>query len=244
MPVIWESLAEVSASARYVVRAGRYLRNRAELDRVFAAHQPDAVMHLGREPRRSPAPSLTCRFHQTISSAPTCRWKPPVHIGTAWTRLRKAAFRFHHISTDEVYGDLPHPDEVAPVRRCRSLPRRPYAPLQQPAYSASKASADHLVRAWRRLWSADRGHQLLQNNCGPYLLPEQVDPLVILNALDGKPLPVYGKGDQIRDWLYVEDHARTLYTVGHHRRDGRDLQHRWAQREAELRWCTPSAIAR
>ena len=126
--------------------------------------------------------------------------------------VRKAAFRFHHISTDEVYGDLPHPDEVATGE---TLPlfteTTPYAPSSP--YSASKASSDHLVRAWRRTYGLPTIVTNCSNNYGPYHFPEKLIPLVILNALDGKPLPVYGKGDQIRDWLYVEDHARALYKV-------------------------------
>lgn len=124
----------------------------------------------------------------------------------------KAAFRFHHISTNEVYGDLPHPDEVT---ECDALPLfteiTPYAPSSP--YSTSKAASDHLVRVW--LWT--HGLPTIVTNCsnnyGPYHFPEKLIPLVILNALEGKQLPIYGKGDQIRDWLYVEDHARALYKV-------------------------------
>jgi len=125
---------------------------------------------------------------------------------------RKAAFRFHHISTDEVYGDLPHPDEC-PVGEVLPLftEATSYAPSSP--YSASKASSDHLVRAWQRTYGLPCIVTNCSNNYGPYHFPEKLIPLVILNALEGKNLPVYGKGDQIRDWLYVEDHARALYTV-------------------------------
>jgi len=117
---------------------------------------------------------------------------------------RKASFRFHHISTDEVYGDLEGPEDLFTETTS-------YAPSSP--YSASKASSDHLVRAWRRTYGLPTIVTNCSNNYGPYHFPEKLIPLVILNALEGKPLPIYGKGDQIRDWLYVEDHARALYKV-------------------------------
>ncbi len=126
--------------------------------------------------------------------------------------MKRKNFRFHHISTDEVYGDLPHPDEV---NSNETLPlfteMTAYAPSSP--YSASKASSDHLVRAWKRTYGLPTIVTNCSNNYGPYHFPEKLIPLVILNALEGKALPIYGKGDQIRDWLYVEDHARALYTV-------------------------------
>ncbi|WP_270792971.1 dTDP-glucose 4,6-dehydratase [Aeromonas sp. QDB21] len=206
-----ESLAEVSASERYVFEQVD-ICNRAELDRVFAAHQPDAVMHLAAESHvdrsiTGPADFIETNIVGTYTLLEAAR--------AYWNGLdeaRKAAFRFQHISTDEVYGDLPHPDEAAPGE---ALPlfteTTPYAPSSP--YSASKASSDHLVRAWRRTYGLPTIVTNCSNNYGPYHFPEKLIPLVILNALDGKPLPVYGKGDQIRDWLYVEDHARALYTV-------------------------------
>lgn len=124
----------------------------------------------------------------------------------------KAAFRFHHISTDEVYGDLPHPDEMASETVLPLFTEQTaYAPSSP--YSASKASSDHLVRAWMRTYGLPTIVTNCSNNYGPYHFPEKLIPLVILNALEDKALPIYGKGDQIRDWLYVEDHARALYTV-------------------------------
>ena len=206
-----ESLAEVSSSERYAFEQVD-ICNRAELDRVFAAHQPDAVMHLAAESHvdrsiTGPADFIETNIVGTYMLLEAAR--------TYWNGLdevRKAAFRFHHISTDEVYGDLPHPDEVAPGE---ALPlfteTTPYAPSSP--YSASKASSDHLVRAWRRTYGLPTVVTNCSNNYGPFHFPEKLIPLVILNALDGKLLPVYGKGDQIRDWLYVEDHARALYTV-------------------------------
>ncbi|MBL1562545.1 NAD-dependent epimerase/dehydratase family protein, partial [Klebsiella pneumoniae] len=114
------------------------------------------------------------------------------------------AFRFHHISTDEVYGDLHGTDDLF-------TEETPYAPSSP--YSASKAGSDHLVRAWNRTYGLPVVVTNCSNNYGPYHFPEKLIPLTILNALAGKPLPVYGNGEQIRDWLYVEDHARALYKV-------------------------------
>ena len=206
-----ESLADVSTSDRYAFEQVD-ICNRAELDRVFAAHQPDAVMHLAAESHvdrsiTGPADFIETNIVGTYVLLEAAR--------AYWNDLdesRKSAFRFHHISTDEVYGDLPHPDEV---KAGEALPlfteTTPYAPSSP--YSASKASSDHLVRAWRRTYGLPTVVTNCSNNYGPYHFPEKLIPLVILNALDGKPLPVYGKGDQIRDWLYVEDHARALYAV-------------------------------
>ncbi|MGQ4867865.1 dTDP-glucose 4,6-dehydratase [Aeromonas caviae] len=206
-----ESLACVASSERYAFEQVD-ICNRTELDLVFAQHQPDAVMHLAAESHvdrsiTGPAAFIETNIVGTYTLLEVAR--------AYWNNLdeiRKTAFRFHHISTDEVYGDLPHPDEAAPGE---ALPlfteTTPYAPSSP--YSASKASSDHLVRAWRRTYGLPTIVTNCSNNYGPYHFPEKLIPLVILNALDGKPLPVYGKGDQIRDWLYVEDHARALYTV-------------------------------
>ena len=122
----------------------------------------------------------------------------------ALDEARKSAFRFHHISTDEVYGDLEGPEDLF----TETTPYQPSSP-----YSASKASSDHLVRAWARTYGLPTLVTNCSNNYGPFHFPEKLIPLVILNALEGKPLPIYGKGDQIRDWLFVEDHARALYKV-------------------------------
>lgn len=206
-----ESLSSVSDSERYAFEQVD-ICNRGELDRVFSEHQPDVVMHLAAESHvdrsiTGPADFIETNIVGTYMLLEAAR--------TYWNGLddtRKSAFRFHHISTDEVYGDLPHPDEVSGGG---SLPlfteTTPYAPSSP--YSASKASSDHLVRAWRRTYGLPTIVTNCSNNYGPYHFPEKLIPLVILNALDGQPLPVYGKGDQIRDWLYVEDHARALYTV-------------------------------
>ncbi|MFZ3388769.1 dTDP-glucose 4,6-dehydratase [Buttiauxella gaviniae] len=206
-----ESLAEVSGNDCYAfVQADICDRN--ALDNIFAEHQPDAVMHLAAESHvdrsiTGPAEFIETNIVGTYTLLEAAR--------AYWSKLneeRKASFRFHHISTDEVYGDLPHPDECA---LGTDLPlfteTTSYAPSSP--YSASKASSDHLVRAWQRTYGLPCIVTNCSNNYGPYHFPEKLIPLVILNALEGKNLPVYGKGDQIRDWLYVEDHARALYTV-------------------------------
>ncbi|WP_461603515.1 dTDP-glucose 4,6-dehydratase [Aeromonas salmonicida] len=231
-----ESLAEVSASERYAFEQVD-ICNRAELDRVFAQHQPDAVMHLAAESHVDRSISGPAAFIETNIVGTYTLLEAARTYWNGLDEVRKAAFRFHHISTDEVYGDLPHPDEVSPSplgeegrgdtllpsplageglgMRGNKLPlfteTTPYAPSSP--YSASKASSDHLVRAWRRTYGLPTIVTNCSNNYGPYHFPEKLIPLVILNALDDKPLPVYGKGDQIRDWLYVEDHARALYKV-------------------------------
>ncbi|MGL4937075.1 dTDP-glucose 4,6-dehydratase [Shewanella sp.] len=206
-----ESLASVSTSARYAFEQVD-ICNRAELDRVFALHQPDAVMHLAAESHVDRSITGPADFIETNIVGTYMLLEAARAYWNGLDEVRKAAFRFHHISTDEVYGDLPHPDEVAVGE---ALPlfteTTPYAPSSP--YSASKASSDHLVRAWRRTYGLPTIVTNCSNNYGPYHFPEKLIPLVILNALDGKPLPVYGKGDQIRDWLYVEDHARALYKV-------------------------------
>ncbi|MTD26402.1 dTDP-glucose 4,6-dehydratase [Erwinia sorbitola] len=207
-----ESLATISNDARYAFEQAD-ICDRAALDAIFAAHQPDCVMHLAAESHvdrsiTGPADFIETNIVGTYVLLEAAR--------SYWNGLdaeRKAAFRFHHISTDEVYGDLPHPDEVGtdPALLPLFTETTSYAPSSP--YSASKASSDHLVRAWLRTYGFPTIVTNCSNNYGPYHFPEKLIPLVILNALDGKALPVYGKGDQIRDWLYVEDHARALYRV-------------------------------
>ena len=198
-----ESLKSVSESQRYSFEQVD-ICNRAQLDRIFNQYQPDAVMHLAAESHvdRSidgPAAFIETNILGTYQLLEASR--------DYWRRLpenRKASFRFHHISTDEVYGDLDGPEDLF-------TETTPYAPSSP--YSASKASSDHLVRAWRRTYGLPTLVTNCSNNYGPYHFPEKLIPLIILNALEGKSLPVYGKGNQIRDWLYVEDHARALYKV-------------------------------
>ncbi|MDY7891162.1 dTDP-glucose 4,6-dehydratase [Aeromonas caviae] len=217
-----ESLAEVSSSERYAFEQVD-ICDRIELDRVFALHQPDAVMHLAAESHVDRSITGPAAFIETNIVGTYMLLEAARAYWNGLDEVRKAAFRFHHISTDEVYGDLPHPDEFetpSPLAgegrgEGEKLPlfteTTPYAPSSP--YSASKASSDHLVRAWHRTYGLPTLVTNCSNNYGPFHFPEKLIPLVILNALDGKPLPIYGKGDQIRDWLYVEDHARALYTV-------------------------------
>ena len=205
-----ESLTSVSDSDRYSF-AQVDICDRAALDQVFATHQPDAVMHLAAESHvdRSidgPAEFIETNIVGTYQLLEATR--------AYWNTLdseRKQAFRFHHISTDEVYGDLPHPNDSEQASEHLFTEQTSYAPSSP--YSASKASSDHLVRAWQRTYGLPVLVTNCSNNYGPYHFPEKLIPLVILNALEGKPLPIYGAGDQIRDWLYVEDHARALCKV-------------------------------
>lgn len=198
-----DSLVSVEGHERYMFEQVD-ICDRAALDRVFAEHQPDAVMHLAAESHvdRSidgPAAFIETNIVGTYTLLESAR--------AYWNSLdeeAKAAFRFHHISTDEVYGDLEGTDDLFTETTS-------YAPSSP--YSASKASSDHLVRAWLRTYGLPTVVTNCSNNYGPFHFPEKLIPLMILNALDGKPLPVYGNGMQIRDWLFVEDHARALYTV-------------------------------
>ncbi|GAB1232441.1 dTDP-glucose 4,6-dehydratase [Ferrigenium sp. UT5] len=175
----------------------------AEVARVFREHQPDAIMHLAAESHVDRSISGPADFIQTnivgtytLLEAARAYWNG---LDTA----RKAAFRFHHISTDEVYGSLG--EQGFFTEETAYEPNSPY--------SASKASSDHLVRAWHHTYGLPVVTTNCSNNYGPYHFPEKLIPLVILNAVNGKPLPIYGKGDNIRDWLYVDDHARALRRV-------------------------------
>ena len=197
------SVADVANSERYVFEQVD-ICDAAALEALFVKHQPDAVMHLAAESHvdRSidgPAAFIETNIVGTYTLLEAARsyWK-------VLPQDRKEAFRFHHISTDEVYGDLHGTDDLF-------TESTPYAPSSP--YSASKASSDHLVRAWQRTYGLPVIVTNCSNNYGPYHFPEKLIPLIILNALAGKPLPVYGKGNQVRDWLFVEDHARALYKV-------------------------------
>ncbi len=198
-----DSIASVADSERYAfVQAD--ICDRAALDKIFAEHQPDAVMHLAAESHVDRSIDSAGEFIQTnIVGTFTLLEAARAYYQTLPSE-RKAQFRFHHISTDEVYGDLHGTDDLF-------TETTPYAPSSP--YSASKASSDHLVRAWRRTYGLPTIVTNCSNNYGCYHFPEKLIPHMILNALDGKPLPVYGDGKQIRDWLYVEDHARALYLV-------------------------------
>lgn len=208
-----ESLKSVINNKRYTFEQVD-ICNRVELDRVFNTHKPDAVMHLAAESHVDRSITGPSDFIQTNIVGTYNLLEAARQYWNTLTDTAKAAFRFHHISTDEVYGDLLHPDEQKNNAQDK-LPlfteQTAYAPSSP--YSASKASSDHLVRAWLRTYGFPTIITNCSNNYGPYHFPEKLIPLVILNALEGKDLPIYGKGDQIRDWLYVEDHARALYKV-------------------------------
>ncbi|MER1966977.1 dTDP-glucose 4,6-dehydratase [Castellaniella sp. GW247-6E4] len=174
------------------------------MDRIFAQHRPDTVMHLAAESHVDRSIDGPAAFIQTnMVGTYTLLEAARRHWGTLDAPAR-AAFRFHHVSTDEVYGDLGADGGLF-------TESTPYAPSSP--YSASKAGSDHLVRAWHRTYGLPVLVSNCSNNYGPYHFPEKLIPLMILNALEGKPLPVYGEGLQVRDWLYVEDHARALLHV-------------------------------
>ncbi|WP_395300474.1 dTDP-glucose 4,6-dehydratase [Enterobacter sp. ECC-175] len=206
-----ESLSEVSASERYFFEHAD-ICDKAAMERIFATHQPDAVMHLAAESHVDRSITGPAAFIETNIVGTYVLLETSRAYWSALDDVAKGAFRFHHISTDEVYGDLPHPDD-SDGTEALSLFTEDTAYAPSSPYSASKASSDHLVRAWIRTYGLPGMVTNCSNNYGPYHFPEKLIPLVILNALDDKPLPIYGKGDQIRDWLYVEDHARALYTV-------------------------------
>ena len=198
-----ESLLEISNSKRYVFEQVD-ICNRTELDRVFSEYKPDAVMHLAAESHVDRSIDGPAVFIETNIVGTYTLLEATRQYWLTLDDLKKMEFRFHHISTDEVYGDL---DNTAKLFT-ETTSYEPSSP-----YSASKASSDHLVRAWLRTYGLPTIVTNCSNNYGPYHFPEKLIPLVILNALEGKPLPIYGKGEQIRDWLYVEDHACALYKV-------------------------------
>ncbi len=201
-----ESLSAIASDASYTfVHAD--ICDAATMRDVFQTYRPDVVMHLAAESHvdRSidgPAAFIETNIVGTYTLLEAAR--------AYWQALKESdpekaqGFRFHHISTDEVYGDLHGADDLF-------TETTPYAPSSP--YSASKASSDHLVRAWQRTYGLPTLITNCSNNYGPYHFPEKLIPLMILNARAGKPLPVYGNGQQVRDWLYVEDHARALIKV-------------------------------
>lgn len=198
-----ESLSSIATNTRYeFVQAD--IADRATVDAVLERFAPHAIMHLAAESHvdRSidgPAAFIETNIVGTYSLLEAAR--------AYWAKLPAAereAFRFHHVSTDEVYGDLHGVDDLF-------TETTPYAPSSP--YSASKAASDHLVRAWHRTYGLPVLLSNCSNNYGPFQFPEKLIPLTILNALAGKPLPVYGNGLQVRDWLFVEDHARALLQV-------------------------------
>jgi len=198
-----DTLSDIASSLRYRHEQVS-ICDRQVLDRVFQQHQPDCVMHLAAESHvdRSidgPADFIGTNIVGTFSLLEAAR-----HYYESLEEDKRELFRFHHISTDEVYGDLDGTDDLF-------TEQTPYSPSSP--YSASKAASDHLVRAWGRTYGLPVVITNCSNNYGPYHFPEKLIPHVILNAIHGKPLPIYGDGLQIRDWLYVEDHAKALIKV-------------------------------
>ncbi|UFM65131.1 dTDP-glucose 4,6-dehydratase [Paracoccus sp. MA] len=203
-----ENVAPVAGSPLYAFERAD-IRDRAALDRILAAHRPDAIMHLAAESHvdRSidgPGAFIETNVTGTYNLLEAARaW---------WTAQgRPEGFRFHHISTDEVFGSLGETGQFT-----EDTPYDPRSP-----YSASKAASDHLVRAWHETYGLPVVLTNCSNNYGPFHFPEKLVPVVILNALHGKPIPVYGDGGNIRDWLYVEDHADALLLVLEKGRIGR-----------------------
>lgn len=198
-----DSLAPVAGSPRY-----RFCQvdicDAVALQALFAEFQPTAVMHLAAESHVDRSIDGPAEFIQTNIVGTYTLLEAARSYWNGLEPSAKEAFRFHHISTDEVYGDLAGTDDLF-------TETTPYAPSSP--YSASKASSDHLVRAWQRTYGLPTIVTNCSNNYGPYHFPEKLIPHVILNALAGKPLPVYGDGSQVRDWLYVEDHACALVEV-------------------------------
>ena len=203
-----ENVASVAGSELYSFEQAD-IRDRAALDRIFATHAPDAVMHLAAESHvdRSidgPADFIQTNITGTFNLLEAAR--------AFWTRQgRPEGFRFHHISTDEVFGSLGPTGQFT-----EDTPYDPRSP-----YSASKAASDHLVRAWGETYGLPVLLTNCSNNYGPFHFPEKLIPVTILNALHGRPIPVYGTGENIRDWLYVEDHAEALLLVLEQGRLGR-----------------------
>lgn len=198
-----ESLAPVQDNPRYSFSLTDITDAKGVAD-VFNTFQPDIVMHLAAESHVDRSIDGPAAFIQTNVIGTFILLEASRQYYASLDDERKKAFRFHHISTDEVFGDLHDADDLF-------TEETPYAPSSP--YSASKAGSDHLVRAWNRTYGLPTVITNCSNTYGPYHFPEKLIPLIILNALAGKPLPVYGNGEQIRDWLYVEDHARALYKV-------------------------------
>lgn len=205
-----QSLASVADNPRYSF-SQTDITDAQRVMEQFSAFQPDIVMHLAAESHVDRSIDGPATFIKTNLTGTFTLLEAARHYYSSLDDVQKSHFRFHHISTDEVYGDLHSSDGLF-------TEQTPYAPSSP--YSASKAGSDHLVRAWNRTYGLPVVVTNCSNNYGPYHFPEKLIPLTILNALAGKPLPVYGNGQQIRDWLYVEDHARALYKVATEGRSG------------------------
>jgi dTDP-glucose 4,6-dehydratase len=198
-----ESLKSIESSPRYDFEHAD-ICDAPKMAQILQSYQPDAIMHLAAESHVDRSIDGPAAFIETNIIGTYTLLEAARSYWQALPEVKKSAFRFHHISTDEVYGDLEGVDDLF-------TEETPYAPSSP--YSASKASSDHLVRAWQRTYNLPVLVTNCSNNYGHFHFPEKLIPLVILNALEGKPLPVYGNGLQIRDWLFVDDHARALLTV-------------------------------
>ena len=198
-----ESLASIEGSNRYAFEQVN-ICDANEIKRIFNEHQPDIVMHLAAESHVDRSIDDPGEFIQTNIVGTYVLIEEARDYWNDLESDKKNSFRFHHVSTDEVYGDLECTDDLF-------TEETPYAPSSP--YSAAKASSDHLVRAWQRTFGLPTLITNCSNNYGPYQFPEKLIPLIIINALEGKDLPIYGNGKQIRDWLYVDDHARALLHV-------------------------------
>ena len=198
-----DNIGEVSGNPRYFFERVD-ICDRSAIDDVFSRHQPDVVMHLAAESHVDRSIDSPDTFLHTNIVGTYTMLEASRKYWQVLSEENQDGFRFHHVSTDEVFGDLDGSDALF-------TEDTPYSPSSP--YSATKAGADHLVRAWGRTYKLPFIITNCSNNYGPYHFPEKLIPLIILNALSGKPLPVYGDGLQVRDWLYVDDHARALYTV-------------------------------
>ena len=198
-----ESLSDIMGSERYVFEQVDICKQ-DELKRIFIQYKPDAVMHLAAESHVDRSINDPDEFIQTNIVGTYNLLEAARHYFEGLGEKCRSSFRFHHVSTDEVYGDLENDDDLFTEDTA-------YAPSSP--YSASKAASDHLVRAWHRTYKLPIVITNCSNNYGPYHFPEKLIPLIILNSLEGRQLPIYGAGNQVRDWLYVEDHARALVKV-------------------------------
>ena len=205
-----ESLIEIKDNPRYEFKKVD-ICNRNDLNKIFNSFKPEAVMHLAAESHVDRSIKGPSDFINTNIFGTYCLLEEARLYLDSLSLESKNEFKFHHISTDEVYGDLPHPDDFSELNK--ELPKFTETTTYKPSspYSASKASSDHLVRAWERTYNLPCIITNCSNNYGPYQFPEKLIPLIILRALNNESLPVYGHGEQIRDWLYVDDHAKALY---------------------------------
>ena len=238
------SLKSISDSSRYTFYQAD-ICNMTDIEKIINTEQPDCVMHMAAESHVDRSIDGPAQFIQTNIVGTFNLLDCTLRYFNQLNDTAKLDFRFHHISTDEVYGDLD-----AEGYFTEQTAYRPSSP-----YSASKASSDHLVRAWQRTYGLPTVITNCSNNYGPFHFPEKLIPLMILNALEGKPLPVYGDGSQVRDWLYVDDHARALHLVackgaigetynigGHNEHSNLEVVENLCQLLEELAPCKPAEL--